>query len=356
MKNTITKIFIAVIAIFMSSIVSLAQNAKRIDFAKDGCCLVWEERVPAGGSKSYVFNAKKGQKLTIGFIDDTGVGSMDLLKWSIEPNADPMEMIVEVTREYTLVVSNNSNKMTSFRITLNLEDVKNSSMPPKDGDQIPSDAERINFPKGSIEINLQKTSPANGAKRFVFYAKAGQEIGFTVTPKNRTTFDIEFEGNTVTQGELFTLIAPRTGDYMIQVLNPDDKNQPFTLDLGIADPPKDSTNTSNADSADNNGGERVKFAKDETSTYVTKTIPAEGMLDFVINAKKGQTMSFTVGYDFADSDVEAYLSEPNLQDISLTTGPKDQNEFVVKKTGDHRLTVKNMSRKKITITLYLDIY
>ncbi len=44
-----------------------------------------------------------------------------------------------------------------------------------------------------------------------------------------------------------------------------------------------------------------------------------------------------------------------MQDISLTSGPKEPNEFVIKKTGDHRLTVNNTTKKKITITLYLDI-
>ncbi len=101
--------------------------------------------------------------------------------------------------------------------------------------------------------------------------------------------------------------------------------------------------------------ERVRFAKGKTSIVLTRTILADGSMDFIINAKKGQTMDFTVGYDFRDSDIESFLTEPGLQDISLSSGPKKRNEFAIRKTGDHVITVNNTTRKKITIALYLDI-
>jgi hypothetical protein len=101
--------------------------------------------------------------------------------------------------------------------------------------------------------------------------------------------------------------------------------------------------------------ERVRFAKGKTSTTLTREIPADGWIDLIINAKKGQAMGFTVGYDFKNSDIQAYLTEPGLQDISLSSGPKKTNEFVIKKTGDHYITVKNTTQKKITMTLYLNI-
>ena len=326
---------------------SFAQATKRIDFAKEGCCLVWEERVSANSSKSFVFFAKKGQNLSLSFIDDTGAGSMDLGKFSVEPNTDPMEMTIEVTKDYTVTVSNNSNKATSFRISISLEDVKSPSV---SDDEIPSDAERIQFPKGSIEVNLEKITPANGAKRFVFWAKAGQEIAFTVTPKNKNaTLNIEFSGNDVTPGELFTMIAPKTGDYLLQVLNADTRNQPFNLDLGIAAPADEAT--------ENSDGERVKFAAGEDSAALyEREIPANGSIDFIINAKKGQKIGIQMGYESKAGDIKAFLSEPGLQDISLSLGPETRKEFVVKKAGDHRLTVTNNTGKKITFSLYVDIY
>lgn len=213
---------------------------KRIDFQKEGSnSLVWEEKVAANRSKSFVFYAKKGQKLSLGFIDDTKQGSMDLGKVSIEPNADPLEMVIEVSKDYIFSVTNNSNKATSFRIFITLEN-------------------------------------------------AGQTSNNTSTSTN---------SNTV----------------------------------------------------------RVQFARGETSTSITREIPANGSVDFLINAAKGQKMEYTIGYDFKDSDIEAFLTEPGSQDISKTSGPKDRQEFVVKKGGDHRLTVNNTTRKKATITLYLDI-
>lgn len=101
--------------------------------------------------------------------------------------------------------------------------------------------------------------------------------------------------------------------------------------------------------------ERVQFASGKTDGAYTRDIPAEGSIDFVMNAKKGQTIDYTVGYDFKDSDIEAFLTEPELQDISQTAPPKDRQEFKVNKTGDHRITVNNTTKKKVTITLYLDI-
>lgn len=102
-------------------------------------------------------------------------------------------------------------------------------------------------------------------------------------------------------------------------------------------------------------GTRVQFAKGETSTSITKDIPANGSVDFLINVQKGQTIGYTVGYDFNDSDIDAFLTEPGLQDISQTAPSKEPQEFKVQKSGDHRLTVNNTTGKKVTITLYLDV-
>lgn len=99
----------------------------------------------------------------------------------------------------------------------------------------------------------------------------------------------------------------------------------------------------------------VKFAKGKSDAALTQTILASSSMDFIVNAKKGQTIGFTIGYDFKDSDVQGFLTEPGLQDISLKTGPKSPNSFAVNKTGNHRLTVHNTAKKKITITLYIDI-
>ena len=46
--------------------------------------VIWEEKVPANGTKNFVFYLKKGQKVKIGYIEDNRHGSMDLGKFSIE--------------------------------------------------------------------------------------------------------------------------------------------------------------------------------------------------------------------------------------------------------------------------------
>ncbi len=110
-----------------------------------------------------------------------------------------------------------------------------------------------------------------------------------------------------------------------------------------------------SDSSANSKSERVQFAKGETSAMLTRDIPANGSIDFVVNVKKGQMLEYTVGYDFKDSDVNAAIYEPDTKDVTLSSGPKERQEFEVKMNGDHRLVVENTTNKKITITLYLDI-
>lgn len=121
--------FLAVLLLNVAFVtISSAQTPKRIDFAKEGSnSLVWEQKVAANSSKSFVFKATKGQRLTLSFIDDTQKGSMDLGKISIEPNTDPFQMPIEVTKDYLLSVSNHSNKSTSFRISISLENPKPSA-------------------------------------------------------------------------------------------------------------------------------------------------------------------------------------------------------------------------------------
>ncbi len=101
--------------------------------------------------------------------------------------------------------------------------------------------------------------------------------------------------------------------------------------------------------------ERVKFDKGATSGTFTRTIPANGSMDFIINAKAKQYMDYTVAYDSKKTDIEAFLTEPDLQDVSQTPTIDARNVFKTNTGGDHRLTVNNMTRKSVTITLYLQI-
>lgn len=125
--------------------------------------------------------------------------------------------------------------------------------------------------------------------------------------------------------------------------------------------PANTTNTAVAKKSDSEPSivkptsSRIQFGAGETSTNVTKDIPANGIVDFVFNVKKGQTVEYTVGYDFDESDLQIYMGEPGDQDTSIPSSPKVPKTFAVKKSGDHRLEVTNKTKKKVTITLYMDI-
>ncbi|MEK7725159.1 MAG: hypothetical protein AAB336_12460 [Acidobacteriota bacterium] len=353
MKNITIKILAVLMMLGAFAVISFAQTPKRIDFAKEGSpSLVWEETVAAGKSKSFVFYAKKGQQLSLGFIDDTNKASMDLGKISVEPNGDPLEMEIEVTKDYLFSVSNNSNKSTSFRIFITLENAKSSSKT-SGGSGGTSNTSALDF-TGSDQANVSKTIPANGTMKFTFDGTKGVTAIVNVADRtNKLTVIFNENANqkadtTIALNKDVSRKLSRTGEYTIEVVNETAKSISFDLEVSI-----DVSGSAPASSTDN--GIRVQFAKGETSTSVTKDIPANGSVDFLINVRKGQTMGYTVGYDFKDSDIEAYLGEPGDQDASIPVAPKAPQTFVVKKSGDHFLEVTNTTKKKVTITLYLDV-
>lgn len=134
-------------------------------------------------------------------------------------------------------------------------------------------------------------------------------------------------------------------------------NQPANTTTTAAGPKKVATGSKNPDSesAVKPGTTRVQFARGETSTYVTKEIPANGSLNFLFNVKRDQMVDYTVAYDFDASDITVYLGEPGDQDSSIPSSPKSPESFRVEKSGDHRLEVTNTTKKSVTVTLYLDV-
>lgn len=80
MKKILVKSFLGLLGVLFLGVTVFAQNAKRIDLVKEGPAIIWEERVPAKGAKYFVLYLKKGQKVKIGYIEDTRQGSIDLGK------------------------------------------------------------------------------------------------------------------------------------------------------------------------------------------------------------------------------------------------------------------------------------
>lgn len=117
------------------------------------------------------------------------------------------------------------------------------------------------------------------------------------------------------------------------------------------------TSTKSEDTANSGqNSERVEFAAGKTETSLTRTIPADGSIDFVFNARSGQRMQYSVNYqNGSDTDIEAFLTEPGSQDISNTSAANENNEFMIKKTGDHRITVNNKTGNDVTVDFGLSI-
>lgn len=101
--------------------------------------------------------------------------------------------------------------------------------------------------------------------------------------------------------------------------------------------------------------ERVSFAAGKTEAHLKRTIPGNGSIDFVANAKSGQRMEFSANYDKDPEEVELFLTEPGLQDISASGAANEPIEFTVKKTGDHLITVNNKTGKPVNVDFGLFI-
>jgi hypothetical protein len=101
--------------------------------------------------------------------------------------------------------------------------------------------------------------------------------------------------------------------------------------------------------------ETVRFARGSSEASLTRTLAPNASIEFSINARRGQTMNYTVGYDFAETDLEAFFTEAQSQN-AISIEPKNpNNETVLRATGNHRILVKNKTRKRVTFTLYVDV-
>jgi len=102
--------------------------------------------------------------------------------------------------------------------------------------------------------------------------------------------------------------------------------------------------------------ERVQLKAGSDTKSLTRTIGPNGSVDVTFRVTAGETIGFTAGYDFKDSDIQVFLMKTGDQDTLKTSGPKAPNEYLVSETGDYNVLVRNMTRKSITTTIYLDLF
>jgi hypothetical protein len=101
--------------------------------------------------------------------------------------------------------------------------------------------------------------------------------------------------------------------------------------------------------------EEVRFPKGKTNVNLTRTIKANGSIEFTFHARKGQRMVYSANYNSDNEDIELFLTEPASQDISSESVANEPNEFIIKKPGVHRVTVNNKTRKRVSFDFGLTI-
>lgn len=240
MRSTMRS-FTVLLGILLLSVVASAQTAERIDFAKEGNSIVWEQRVAKNSSKSFVFYLNKGQKIKITYIEDTREGVVDLGKYSIEEGLDEdkgLTMEIEQSKDYTLSVSNPSNKAMSFRIFISLDDAiegdsGNAAAPAEpSADEPVFEEEQIKFAKGATDTTLEQTIAPGVSKTFLFKARKGQTLWFKITDKTGK-INIGFNKNTIKPNVEVRQTLNASGEWAIYVDNPTNKPISYTLWLGI---------------------------------------------------------------------------------------------------------------------------
>lgn len=102
--------------------------------------------------------------------------------------------------------------------------------------------------------------------------------------------------------------------------------------------------------------EKVQLKAGGETKALTRTIGPNGSVQVGFRVNAGQTVGFTAGYDFKDSDIQVFFMQTGAQDTLKESGPKAPNEVLVDETGDYHVLVRNMTRKSITTTIYLDLF
>ena len=88
---------------------------------------------------------------------------------------------------------------------------------------------------------------------------------------------------------------------------------------------------------------------------LTRTLAPNSNVTITFKANAGQTIGFTAGYEGSnDSDLFIYLLKDSEQ--LKSSKAKAPNEFLAKKSGTYEVVVDNKTNKRVTTTIYLDLF
>ena len=359
MKKIMLKSLIGVMMIGTFAMFSFAQTKERVQLQVDssGNDKALQRTLAPNGTLTVTFRANVGQTISYTAGYDFKDSDLRVSLWESGANdsykesgpKENNEFLIPKTGDYDILIENQTNKRVTTTLYLNLFSAEFMAEANSD-----VQTEALDF-TGSDQASVSKTIQANSTMKFTFNGEKGATALVTVSERtNKLTVIFNDNPNqkadtTIALNKEISRKLNRKGEYTIEVVNETAKSISFGLEVIIDMSTSASTNTDSSDL------ERIEFARGETSASVTKDIPANSEVGFLFNVKKGQTINYTVGYDFKASDIIAYLGEPGDQDASIPAVSKAPQTFVVKKSGDHFLSVRNTTKKKITITLYLDV-
>jgi hypothetical protein len=150
---------------------------------------------------------------------------------------------------------------------------------------------RVNFNPGATGATLGGYMTSGQSIEYVLGAAQGQTLSAAVyadvPPSNSIVMSIYgADGTVYLQGSqlqtAWTLQLPKTQDYIIRLINMNSTTNSYTLQVNIPGTPPTNTPI------------RVQFARGAISTRIQATIQQYGRIEYVLGARRGQTMTVTI--------------------------------------------------------------
>lgn len=266
-------------------------EAVRISFEAGATAATVQGSLTAGGRGRYVLRAFQGQQLVTNLRSGSGDVTLVVTDPSGSPLANPANTVLTTTGDYVFDLTGGASD-TTYSMTVGVVGAAppppaptataTAAAPPPSGQPI-----RITFAPGATSASVNGTVAMNGTVRYVLRAAQGQQMTLTLTAPPAEV-GLRVSGPTgllkeVDASPTFGTILPATGDYFVDVvslLGAFDKA--YTLTVSIVTPPQPQP------------PQRISFAPGATSATVNGTINAGGVVDYVLRAAAGQTMTVNI--------------------------------------------------------------
>ncbi len=278
-------------------------QAHRIEFPPGGSSATIEDDVQAGEVDLYVLRAAQGQTLTVNVSSPKGNailtiwGADGTVLISDHAGARDWSGQLPLTEDYYIGVSPVAGTSTIYTLYVSVSPLTPPppTVTPPTVTPMPTATPgvqpiRIEFAPGTDAVTVAGSAPPQTVTRYVLWASGGQTMSvnvFAATGQailviwgdDGTVLISDHAGATSWSGQL-----PLTQDYFIDVVSVGNTTSNYTLQVVIPPGPGPSQPTT----------QRISFATGSISATEQGTVPAGGIMRYLVGAMVGQSMSVSL--------------------------------------------------------------